>query len=112
MRFARGDGYFVYWLRDDYQTLYVGYTENPSRRLKEHRRQKPWFPKITNVSIERYATRHEALKTEALAVYFGEDLYNVDLNERLADAAFADAQQGRHYPVLECYRDVPVRRLM
>jgi hypothetical protein len=108
--FSRSDGYFVYWLRDDYETLYVGYTENPSRRIKEHSKQKPWFPEVTNISIRRYATKEEALKTEAFEILFGEDLYNLDLNQRLADAAFDDAQDGRHYPILERYEDVPLRR--
>ena len=110
--FSRGDGYFVYWLRDDYGTLYVGYTENPSRRIKEHSKQKPWFSEITNISIKRFATKEEALKTEAFEIEFGEDLYNLDLNKRLGDEAFLDAQAGRFYEVLERYEDVPVRRFL
>ena len=108
--FNRGDGYFVYWLSDDYQTRYVGYTENPSRRINEHRKQKVWFSEITTINIRRYSTKEEALKTEAFEILFGEELYNLDLNKRLADAAFDDAQYGRFYPVLERYDDVPVRR--
>lgn len=108
--FNRGDGYYVYWLCDDYQTRYVGYTENPSRRINEHRKQKRWFAEITMINIRRYATKEEALKTEAFEILFGEELYNLDLNNRLADAAFDDAQSGNFYKILERYDDVPVRR--
>ena len=108
--FNRGDGYFVYWLCDDWGARYVGYTENPSRRIREHRKQKAWFSEITNIQIKRYATKEEALKTEAFEILFGEELYNLDLNKRLADAAFADAQSGHYYPVLERYENVPARR--
>lgn len=110
--FNRGDGYFVYWLCDDYQTRYVGYTENPSRRIKEHSKQKAWFSEITRISIKRFATKEEALKTEAFEIEFGEDLYNLDLNKRLGDEAFLDAQSGNFYEVLERYEDVPVRRFL
>lgn len=108
--FNKSDGYFVYWLSDEYQTRYVGYTENPSRRIREHRKQKPWFREITQIDIRRYSTREEALKTEAFEILFGEDLHNLDLNKRLADAAFQDAQGGIYYPILERYDNVPVRR--
>lgn len=108
--FNRGDGYFVYWLCDEYQTRYVGYTENPSRRIKEHSKQKPWFSDIKTVNIRRFATKEEALKTEAFEIDFGEDLYNLDLNKRLAAEAFSDAHDGRYYPILERYDDVPVGR--
>ena len=109
--FNNNDGFYVYWLRDETGiTRYVGYTENPSRRIREHRKDKFWFSEITQIDIRRYATKEEALKMEAFEILFGEELFNVDLNKRLADAAFADAQDGYYYPVLERYDDVPARR--
>lgn len=108
--FNKGDGYFVYWLQDDSYTRYVGYTDNPSRRIREHRKQKQWFSEITRINIRRYATKEEALKTEALEILFGEDLHNLDVNKRLSDAAFEDAQRGHLYEILERYDDIPVRR--
>ena len=109
--FNQSDGFFVYWLRDSSGlTRYVGYTENPSRRIREHRKQKFWFSEITQIDIRRYATKEEALKTEAFEIQFGEELFNLDLNKRLARSAFADAQDGIHYPVLESYENIPSRR--
>lgn len=110
--FKGGDGYYVYWLNDKYGYRYVGYTENPSRRIGEHRKQKPWFSTIRTVNIRRFATKSEALKTEAFEIEFGEDLYNLDLNRRLGDEAFLDAQAGRFYDILERYDDVPVGRFL
>lgn len=110
--FGNSPGYFVYWLRDEYGCArYVGYTENPRRRLREHRKQKSWFSEITQIDVRRYATKEEALKTEAFEILFGEDLYNLDLNKRLSDAAFRDAQAGIHYPILERHENVPAGRL-
>lgn len=111
--FNRGDGYFVYWLCDEYRTYYVGYTENPSRRVREHSKLKPWFSNVTMVDIRRYATKEEALKTEALDILLHREfLLNLDLNSRWADEGFADAQRGHFYNVLERYDNVPVRRFL
>jgi hypothetical protein len=103
-------GYYVYHLSDDYRVLYVGYTDNPGRRLNQHRKDKPWFKDVTRVDISRYATKHEALKEEATGIMFGEDLYNIQLNSRIAHQAFVDAYDGVRYEVLEQYVNIPVVR--
>jgi hypothetical protein len=102
--------YYVYWLSDDCGVIYVGYTENPRRRLAEHRRSKDWFKDVKAVDISRYPTKEHALKEEALSILFGERLHNIQLHPRLAREAFEDARQGIHYPVIENYEDVPVGR--
>lgn len=108
--FGRNDGYYVYWLCDEYGVIYVGYTENPGRRINEHRIDKAWFKDVTKIDISRYATKEEALKEEAMSILFGEDLHNIQLHSRIAKAAFADASDGVRYDALERYENVPVGR--
>ena len=108
--FGRNDGYYVYWLCDDYGVIYVGYTDNPGRRINEHRKQKAWFKQVTRVDICRYATKEEALKEEAMSIMFGERLHNIQLHRNIAREAFADASDGLIYEALERYENVPVSR--
>lgn len=108
--FNRNDGFYVYWLCDDYGVLYVGYTENPGRRINEHRKSKAWFKDVTKIDIQRFATKQEALKEEAMSIMFGENLHNIQQNHRIARAAFADASGGIRYKILEQYLDVPIGR--
>lgn len=107
---GRNDGYYTYWLCDDSGVRYVGYTENPARRFKEHRKSKAWFKEITQIDIRRFATKDEALKEEAMSIMFGENLHNISLHKRVARAAFADASDGIRYEALEEHYGVPVGR--
>ena len=108
--FGSNDGHFVYRLCDDHGVIYVGYTDNPGRRIPEHRRSKKWFRQVQTVDVCRYATKEQALKEEAMSIMFGERLKNVQLHPRLSREAFEDARSGIHYPVLENYENVPVER--
>lgn len=97
------DGFYVYRLCDDIGVIYVGYTENPSRRMQEHRRSKPWFRHVRSVELSRYNTKLEALREEAMSILFGERLHNKQLHPRLAREAFRDARAGISYPLIEQY---------
>lgn len=61
--------YFVYILRTDRNTLYVGQTNNLEKRLKTHKDHKGSkylmsFTSFELVHREEYATKSEALKRE------------------------------------------------
>jgi hypothetical protein len=103
-------GHYVYRLCDGIGVIYVGYTENPLRRMQEHRRNKPWFPNVQTVEITRHRTKTEALKEEAMSILFGERLHNKQLHPRLTREAFEDARAGIHYPIIQRYEDIPVER--
>jgi predicted DNA-binding transcriptional regulator AlpA/predicted GIY-YIG superfamily endonuclease len=47
--------------------LYVGISLNAAARLSQHR-NKPWFAQIANVTVEKFATREEALAAEKRAI--------------------------------------------
>lgn len=55
----------VYQLRSDTDLLYVGYTRQLlKRRLGSHRRTKSWWPEVTGVRSEEFATEDEARQRE------------------------------------------------
>jgi hypothetical protein len=47
------------------ELLYVGLTRNPHGRMREHE-SKWWWPKVTRITLERFASREE-LKAAELA---------------------------------------------
>ncbi len=64
--------YFVYILRTSSNTLYIGQTNNLTRRLKEHKEGKAgsaryirYFSSFKLVHKETYLTRTEAVRREA-----------------------------------------------
>lgn len=63
--------YFVYILRTSSNTLYIGQTNNLTKRLKEHQTHKKgakyirYFNSFKLVYSEEYKTRTEAMKREA-----------------------------------------------
>lgn len=61
------------------QLLYVGITNDPQRRLREHSRTKPWWPQVDlrTVLIYQYDCREDACDLEALAIETERPLYNV-----------------------------------
>jgi len=62
--------------------LYVGYTNNPKRRLREHAGMnghilKPWAPSVGRVTFEMHTTEAQALLAEARAIQYEKPLYNI-----------------------------------
>jgi putative endonuclease len=64
--------FFVYILRTSSDTLYIGYTTNLEKRLKEHQsggkkaaKYTRYFSSLELVYSEKYTTKSEALKREA-----------------------------------------------
>ncbi|MFI7294014.1 GIY-YIG nuclease family protein [Streptomyces sp. NPDC050121] len=49
--------------------LYVGITNDPAFRWKQHRGDKGWWPKVADKQVTWYATRALALQAEALAIH-------------------------------------------
>lgn len=60
--------WYVYMLLCDQKTFYVGITDNPGQRLKEHREKKSFFTKkfsdIKFVYCERYPNKTKAAERE------------------------------------------------
>ncbi|WP_371646451.1 GIY-YIG nuclease family protein [Streptomyces mirabilis] len=60
--------------------LYIGITDCPERRFKQHRNTKPWWPKVSRKTTEWHPTRRRALAEEAAAVVAETPVYNVQYN--------------------------------
>lgn len=56
--------WYVYQLRSDAGLLYVGYTRYLKRRIGQHRRLKPWWPEVTDVQSQEFATEDAARRRE------------------------------------------------
>jgi prevent-host-death family protein len=59
----------VYRLYDaDEALLYVGVAADPLTRFRQHRRDKPWWPRVALREVEWHDSREQALKVEAEAI--------------------------------------------
>ncbi|MEV1013740.1 GIY-YIG nuclease family protein [Micromonospora sp. NPDC049801] len=56
--------------------LYVGITADLPTRLKSHRKGKPWWTQVANITIEPFETRQEALDAEKRAIREEGPLHN------------------------------------
>jgi predicted GIY-YIG superfamily endonuclease len=67
----------LYRLRDQSGALlYVGITDNPERRWKDHAKDKSWWPDVKDRSVEWLPTRDHALAAEATAIRAERPRYN------------------------------------
>lgn len=57
--------------------LYVGISLSPTYRFAQHRDSSRWFERITDVKIEWYPTREEALKAECHAIKTEDPEFNI-----------------------------------
>lgn len=61
----------------DGSLLYVGISFSALERLRQHRSDSVWFPTMHTLTIERFASREEALSAEAAAIKREKPLCNV-----------------------------------
>lgn len=61
--------------------LYVGVTGRWSRRSSEHAETQPWWPLVTSVTIEHFASREEVIDAEARAIKLEQPAYNTAGNQ-------------------------------
>lgn len=95
--------------------LYVGITNNITRRVTQHDADKPWFEQAARIEVEHFDTRRQAQAREAAAIEVENPLYNIHHNRgrEVADVEgrweFANHGSGFTrqvdlwlYPELEC----------
>ena len=59
--------------------LYVGVSLSTIQRLSQHKHQSHWFNSISQVTIEQFSSREEALNAERTAIQKEEPLHNLAL---------------------------------
>jgi predicted GIY-YIG superfamily endonuclease len=76
--------------------LYVGISLSAIGRLAQHKTASAWFDDIRNVTIEKFATRSEALDAETKAIKEEKPLHNisqVDMWQRRLQASKIEASE-------------------
>ena len=61
------------------ELLYVGISLSAFNRLSQHKESSKWFEEISNVTIQSFDNREDALKSERIAVQEENPKYNVRL---------------------------------
>lgn len=57
--------------------LYIGITANPSERLRQHSKEKPWWHTITHISLECFPDKHSVLTAEREAILAEKPRHNI-----------------------------------
>lgn len=85
-------GYVYRCFNDAGDLLYVGFTINPARRMKQHKTGSVWFPIVAKTTIAEFPTRELALAEERRAIYSERPRCNLRSNE----ASDADLLHSLH----------------
>src|SRR5688500_16967169 len=62
------------------QLLYVGVTQDPPARFRDHRRQKEWWTMVAGITVETYEGRAAVMSAERRAIKIEHPKYNVQHN--------------------------------
>jgi len=57
--------------------LYVGITNNPAARFKQHEHSKDWWDQVASITLEQHASRQELMDAERAAIIAERPAYNV-----------------------------------
>tara|TARA_R110000737_G_C14265472_1_gene429360 strand:+ start:44 stop:544 length:501 start_codon:yes stop_codon:yes gene_type:complete len=88
---------------DDKTLLYVGISLNAQNRLSQHYKSSAWFTEVTDVTIEWFDTREEALKAEVTAIHNEKPKCNIHHNSqahREIEEASQEEFQGMNRQVM------------
>lgn len=56
--------------------LYIGMSEDPALRMKQHAADKPWWAAVADAALEWHSTREAAAEAEVLAIKAEDPLHN------------------------------------
>jgi len=93
---------------EDGSLLYVGISLNVQNRLSQHYKSSAWFTEVTDVKIEWFATREEALRAEVNAIKSEKPKCNIHHNsqhQKLLDESPREIFQGMNRQVMRLLED-------
>lgn len=64
----------------DSRLIYIGSSEAPLKRQRQHESSTPWWPEVADVQVQRYPTIFEARAAERIAIDAEKPLYNKPRN--------------------------------
>lgn len=67
--------------------LYVGISSNHFRRVGEHEALSHWFGEVSNITIEHFADRDEAVEAERSAILAERPIFNIAHNREASTVA-------------------------
>lgn len=79
---------------EDGKLLYIGITNDPGRRFAEHTKEKHWWTRIRNISVDWYKSRGAVLAAEKRAIGTESPLYNVRDKPTCADGTSEPDYEG------------------
>jgi predicted GIY-YIG superfamily endonuclease len=82
---------YLYRLSGSDGLLYIGVSDDWTRRLREHWHVKDWAADITSVTLENFPDRRAVLSAERKAIKSEKPLYNIQHNNSLPDREEAAA---------------------
>ena len=79
-RYPRDHVLYRFW-NSDGALLYIGITsERGGDRFDQHQTDRPWWPEVVGITLERFASREELVRAEREAVRCEHPTYNSQLN--------------------------------
>jgi predicted GIY-YIG superfamily endonuclease len=86
---------WVYQFRSSTELLYVGKSYQLKHRLAEHRRKQPWWPEVTEIRTEQFATEDEARRREKEVWAVERPKYNKLSPLRTREEELRDGREAR-----------------
>ncbi len=90
----------------DGHLLYVGISDDFLTRMGQHSHGSVWFPDVARITLERFATREEAIEAEDAAVTSEAPRYNIQYHRGARRAA---ARAFREVRVMSDLVDLQIR---
>lgn len=73
----RSNLYTLYrWFGADGQLLYVGITENPAARFRDHERYSAWFRQVASCTVQHFDSRDDLKAAELEAIHTEKPTHN------------------------------------
>lgn len=91
------------------QLLYVGITNDPSKRFKEHGLDKPWWSRVAEIKIERFSSRAELAAAEIRAIETEHPRYNRAHSAGLAEELHVRSHTSPLWPDANRFGNEPPR---
>ena len=67
------------------QLLYVGITNNPTVRFRDHKNSREWWPVVVMITMERFGSRDQLIYAERRAIATEDPLHNIAHNRLSPD---------------------------
>lgn len=67
------------------QLLYIGITNDAHRRFTSHGKDKPWWPEVVSITMQKYEDRLTLIQAEMQAIQVEHPIYNITHNGGLQD---------------------------